>query len=529
MQRAYPAAISAVFMAMLATYGTAQADPVRGGTLRFARNADCEFLDPVLNNSNMDIWVSTNINNGLLLPTDDARHVRPGLATSYAVSEGGKRMTLKLRPGIKFADGSPVTTDDVIWSLDRASNQNNGEFAFLLASIDKVSAPAPDTIQIDLKHPDPTLPSALATFNAAIMPHKLFEAASGKNDDEKAHSFAEHPVGAGPFVVTSWQRGSKMVLKRNPYYWEDGADGKKLPYVDEVDMTIVPDDATRILQLQGGQVDVAEFIPYARVKELQSDPNLTMDLFPSTKITYLQLNAKPKLNDGTPNPLSNQLVRQALNYAINKQALIQITTHGLGTPMGSLIPSTTPLYYSAGPAYPYDIAKAKALLKQAGYASGFPINVMIQSGAADDTSNVSAIQQMWAQLGVKVSIQQHDAATMDDLFHKFDYQIRTAYWTNDIADPSEITGYCAWYPQNESEYSGWDDKTIDQLFEQSETEQDPAKRATEYKELQTRYVDDAPIFFMYETPFAAATRKQVKGFFQLPLGNDVFDVAYIEK
>jgi peptide/nickel transport system substrate-binding protein len=507
----------------------ASAAPVRGGTLRFARNADCEFLDPVLNNSNMDIWVSTNLNSGLLLPTDDAKHVRPGLATSYSVSEGGKRMTLKLRPGTKFADGSPVTTDDVIWSLTRASNQNNGEFAFLLASIDKVSAPAPDTIQIDLKHPDPTLPSALATFNAAIMPEKLFEASAGKNDDEKAHSFAEHPIGAGPFVLASWQHGSKMVIKRNPYYWEKGADGKPLPYLDEVDMTIVPDDATRILQLQGGQIDVAEFIPYERVKELKADPRLSMDLFPSTKVDYLQLNARPKLKDGTPNPLADLLVRQALNYAISKPALIAITTHGLGTPMNSLIPSTTPLYYSAGPAYPYSLAKAKALLAKAGYAKGFPLSADIQSGKADDISNVSAIQQMWAKLGVKLTIQQHDAATNDNLQHSGDFQIRTAYWTNDIADPSEITGYCAWYPQNQSEYSGWDDKHIDALFEQSQQEQDPAKRAAEYKQIQTEFVQQAPIFFMYETPFAAATRKQVKGFFQLPLGNDVFDVAYIEK
>jgi peptide/nickel transport system substrate-binding protein len=514
--------------AICSAAASATADPVRGGTLVFARNADSQFLDPVLNNANVDIWVSTNLNSNLLLPTNDAQHVRPGIATSYAVTPDGKRMTLKLRPA-KFADGSPVTADDVIWSLTRASNQNNGEFAFLLASIDKVSAPAADTIQIDLKHPDPSLPSALATFNAAIMPHKLFEASPGKNDDEKAHSFAEHPIGAGPFVLSAWQRGSKMVLKRNPYYWELAPDGKPLPYLDEVDMTIVPDDATRILQLKGGQIDVAEFIPYERVKELQADPDLAMDLFPSTKIDYLQLNARPKLKDGTDNPLSNLLVRQALNYAINKQALIAITTHGLGTPMQSLIPSTTPLYYGAGPAYPYDLAKAKALLEQAGYAKGFPLSIMIQSGKADDTSNVSAIQQMWSQLGVKLSIEQHDETTEDDLFHAAKYQIRAGYWTNDIADPNEITGYCAYSPQNEAEYSGWQSKQLDALFEASQVEQDPAKRAEQYKQIQIIFVQQAPIFFMYETPFAAATRKQVKGFFQLPLGNDVFDLAYIEK
>ena len=520
---------AAVAAICFAASGIAAADPMRGGTLIFGRNADSQFLDPVLNELNVDIWILTNLYSTLILPTADAKGLRPGLATEWSASADGKTFTLKLRPGVKFADGSPLTTDDVVWSLNRARDPNKGVWNFLLASIQTVSAQGDDTIVLGLKAPDPTLPAALATFNSAIMPHKLFDAAKGKSEEDKAHSFAEHPVGTGPFVLGTWQRGSKMVLKRNPYYWADGADGKKLPYLDEVDLQVVPDDATRILQLQGGQIDVSEFIPYERVKELKANPSLTMALFPSTKIDYLQLNAKPKLLNGTSNPLADERVRKALNYAINKQAIIGIVTHGLGTPMRSYVPSTTPLFADQGPAYPYDLAKAKALLAEAGMSGGFPLSVIVQSGKADDVSTLAAIQQMWAQLGVKLTIQQQDSATMDDRMHKGDFQIRTNYWTNDIADPSEITSYFAYYPNDHNNYSDWHDPAIDKLFEASQVEQASAKRAEQYKQIQSLYMKAAPMFFLYESPFAAAMRKQVKDFYQIPLGNDVFEKAYIEK
>jgi peptide/nickel transport system substrate-binding protein len=520
---------TALTLGALLTTSAAYAAPVSGGTLNFARNADSQLLDPVLNNANVDIWILTNLYSTLLLPSTDGKSVIPGLATSWTPSADGKTLTLKLRPNVKFADGSPVTTDDIIWSLNRAVDPKNGIWNFLLASVASVKAEGDDTIVLSLKNPDPSLPAALATFNAAIMPHKLFEAAKGATDAEKAQNFAEHPIGSGPFILASWQRGSNMVLKRNPYYWKKDEAGRQLPYLDEVNLTVVPDDATRILQLKAGQIDATEFVPYERAHELQGDTNLTMDLFPSTQITYLQLNADPKLNDGTPNPLSNDKVRQALNYAISKKAVIQVVTHGLGTPMHSYMPSTTPLYADLGAVYSYDMKKAKALLTEAGFPNGFSLTAFAQAGKANDSSTLATLQQMWGQLGVKLSIQQMDLPTMDARQHKSDYQIRTAYWTNDIADPNEITSYFAYFPNIRNQFSGWQDVRTDKLFLQSQVELDPAKRAAEYKELQQIYVAGAPMFFLYESPFAAATRKNVIGFRQSPLGNDMFETAYIEK
>ncbi len=413
----------------------------RGGKMTYARYADSLFLDPVLNDANVDIWVLTNLYDTLLAPTADGLGVQPGLATKWALSDAGR--TLTLRPGVKFADGTPLAASDVIWSLDRARDPKAGAWSSSLSSIDRVEASG-DAVTLRLKHADPTILPALATFNAAIMPQKLFEAAPGATPEDKARAFAEKPIGTGPFVMTAWQRGVSMTLKRNPYYWKQGADGKALPYLDELEFQIIPDDATRLLKLKAGEIDGAELIPYARVKELQADPNLRMELWPSTRVAYVGMFVGPTLKDGKPNPLSNLKVRQALNYAVNKDAVIAITTQGLGKPMRSYMSSTPPLF-SPQDLYKYDPAKAKSLLAEAGFPQGFETAVYSLSGNADNANTLAIVQQMWGQLGVKLRIDPVDNATLTARYREENYSMRTAAWTNDISDPSEITSYFAYY------------------------------------------------------------------------------------
>src|ERR1700750_1274551 len=137
----------------------------RGGELVYGRYADSLFLDPVLNDANVDIWILTNLYDTLLQPTADGKGINPGLATEYKVADDGLTFTLTLRKGIKFSDGSDITVDDVKWSLDRAKNPKEGTWNFLLDSVDPIEAKGDDTIIVHLKHPDPSIPAALATFN----------------------------------------------------------------------------------------------------------------------------------------------------------------------------------------------------------------------------------------------------------------------------------------------------------------------------------------------------------------------------
>src|SRR4051794_19873648 len=144
--------------------GPAQA-LTRGGKMIYARNADSLFLDPVLLERNVDIWVLSNLYDTLLEPSADGKTIVPGLANGYEVSPDGLTFTLKLRPGVKFSDGSPITVGDVKWSLDRARNPNNGAWNFTLESLDAIETKGEDTVILHLKHPDPALAAALAIFN----------------------------------------------------------------------------------------------------------------------------------------------------------------------------------------------------------------------------------------------------------------------------------------------------------------------------------------------------------------------------
>ena len=514
-------------LATAVTLGQALA-VTRGGTLVYGRYADSLFLDPVLNDANLDIWILTNLYDTLLQPTDNGKNVQPGLASGYTVSADKKSLKLTLRPGIKFADGSPITAADVKWSLDRARNPDNGAWNGLLESIGSVAASG-NTVTLTLKHPDPTLPSALATFNAAIMPQKLFNAAPGKTDAEKAKAFAEKPIGSGPFVLSEWKRGSSMTLKRNPYYWKKGADGKALPYLDTLRFEIIPDDNTRILELQAGQIQGAEFIPLSRVNELKANAKLNMVLFPSTKVNDIIMNNRPKLKDGSANPLSDVRVRQALNYAVNREALIQLVTFGTGKVMKSFMSSATPLFDSSQKGFNYDPNKAKTLLAAAGFKNGIDVTALATSGSADDQALLTALQQMWGAVGVRLKIEQVDAATKTARYRAADFQMRTGAWTDDIADPSEITGYYAVAGATDAAHTGFMDPAIEKLFTQSQQETSRIKRAGLYREIQTRYANAAPTIYLFETPYPVALAKNVKGFIQIPLGYNIFERTYIDK
>ncbi len=502
--------------------GEARAAPKRGGKLIYARYADSLNLDPVFTDANVDIWILSNLYDTLLRPTHDGKGLVPGLATKWAFSDGGKTLTLTLREGVKFADGTPLKPTDVKWSLDRASNPKNGPWTFLVSSIDSVAVGGPNTIVVKLKHPDPTILSALATFNTQILPGAKVDAAAGSTPAEKAKNFGMHPIGTGPFVLASWKRGQVMNLKRNPYYWEKAPDGGALPYVDEIEFPIIPDDATRLLKVKSGEVHGTEFVPYSRVKEMQADPKLRMELWPSTRVSYLTLNCRPTFKDGRKNPMSDVRVRKALNYAVSKKAVIQIATLNLGKPMTSFMSSATPMHYGTKEPYPFNPALAKKLLAEAGFANGFELTGDTLAGNLDYTNIMTAVQQMWGAVGVKMKIAQMDNPTLVAKYRAADFEVRPAAWTDDIADPSEITSYFAYSPNIDNLHSGWKDPTVNALFLKSQAEMDPAKRAAEYQKLQEIYVSEAPIVFIYETPYPVVWQKFVTGFIQIPLGNNIF-------
>lgn len=502
----------------------------RGGSLTFARYDDSTLIDPIYADRNPDIWMVTNLYDTLLRTEADGKTVTAGLASDYTVAADGMSVSLTLRNGIKFSDGSLIEGKDVVFSLQRAANPDLSPWAGLLASVDEVSAEG-NKVTISLKNSDPTIVLMLATFNTAIVSADAFEAASGETDQDKAKALSiDGFVGSGPFVMQSHQRGSMMQFAANPHYWREGEDGKPLPYIDGINFLVIPDDATRILKLQAGEVDGAEFIPFARVSELEADPNINMELFPSTRIIYSPINTRSERADGSANPLSDVRLRQALNYATNKDALVQLILQGAGKPVTSgLMASTTQLATDNGPLYQYDLDKAKALIAEAGVAANTEITLTTLAGSADDGIILAALQQMWSDIGIKLNVAQVDGPTRGAKNRSGDFDIHTYGWVNDVNDPAQVAGWLGYFPTAKAVGTGWNNDEFNGLYEASNTEMDPAKRAEQYARMQDIYAQAAPLLFMYETPFAVALSQDVKGYLQTPLGNNEFATAWIDR
>ena len=519
-------------LALAAVLGTPAFAQDRGGILNFARYDGSQLVDPIYADRNPDIWMVASLFDTLLRLGADGKSVEPGLAESYEMSADGKTVTLKLRSGLTFADGSPLTGADVIFSLDRARNGDLSSWAGLIGSIDKVTADG-DMITIALKTPDPTILTMLATFNTAIVSKAAFDAAPGATDQEKSAAiFAKGGpgVGSGPFYLCGFEQGATMDFCANKGYWRQGADGKPLPYLDGVHFQVIPDDATRILKLQAGEVDVAEFVPFARVAELQADEKLNMELFPSTRIIYSPINVRATRADGSPNPLADVRVRQALNYATDKAALIGLVLHGAGKPMSSpLMAAATQDSIDMSPLYGYDIEKAKALIAEAGLPAGTKITFTTLAGSADDATIFAALQQMWAPLGIDLVVEQVDGPTRGAKNRSGEFDIHTYGWVNDVNDASQVVGWLGHTPTANAVGTGWEDATFNSLYEAAQTEMDPAKRADEFAQMQNIYAEAAPLLFMYETPFAVAVSKQVSGYVQTPLGANVFEEATVSR
>ncbi|MBN7787414.1 ABC transporter substrate-binding protein [Ponticoccus gilvus] len=503
----------------------------RGGVLNFARYDGSNLIDPIYADRNPDIWMVGSLFDTLLRSDEDGNIV-PGLAESYGVAEDGSAVTLTLREGLKFSDGSALSGEDVVFSLDRARNPDLSPWAGLLGNIESVSHDGRE-VTLEMSTPDPTILSTLATFTTGIVSKAAFEAAEGETDQDKSAALfaATAPgVGSGPFYLCGFEQGTSMDFCANQHYWREGADGEPLPYLDGVHFEIIPDDATRVLKLQAGEVDAAEFIPFSRVAELEAEPKIEMNLFPSTRIIYAPINTRETRADGSPNPLADPKVRQALNHATNKQALIGLVLQGAGKPMTSpLMAAATQLATETDPLYGYDMEKAKALIDEAGLAPGTEITLTTLAGSADDGTIFAALQQMWAPLGIKLVVEQVDNATRGAKNRSGEFDIHTYGWVNDVNDPSQVTGWLGYTPTANAVGTGWENAEFNNLFEASAKEMDPGARAQQYAEMQEIYAEAAPLLFMYETPFAVAVSDAVEGYVQTPLGNNRFDEATVSR
>lgn len=466
-------------------------------TLVIANPVKVDTLDPQVSSVNESIWLDQALYSRLVQADPTGTKIVPDLATSWETSEDGLTYTFHLRDA-KFSDGSPVTAQDVAWSITRAKNYDGG-WGFLITPVKSITASDDKTVVVTLSQPHAPLLADLAMYAFAALPQKLVES---QGDD-----FFTHPVGSGPFVVSSYAPESEVDLKVNPYWY-----GTK-PKISNVKIKIVTNDNTRYLDLQSGAVDVIENPPGNLSEQIKSNPKLALNLFPSTRVDFIQLSTKNQY-------FSNEKVRQAVRYALDLDAMNKLAYQSAGTPATSFMPYKMLYWNDSLPAPSVDLDKAKSLLAEAGFANGFTTNLITVSGDAAGQAEAVVIKDDLAKIGITVNIESYELVTAYNKEKSGDYGIGERYWTNDIIDPDEVATFGVDVNAGASSFDTyWSDATATKLVNDARSEQDADKRGSMYQQIQQVVWDQTPYLPLIYPPYRYASGQWVHGFNVSPLGN----------
>ena len=491
------------------TAAAASGAAVRGGDLTIARTADSQSMNNTTVFDNESIWIFEQIFQTLYTVTPNGKGVQPMLATSYKVSADKKTYTFTLRPGVKFSTGQPMTSADVKFSIDQASAAAKG-WGYINTAIKSVAAPTPSTVVVTLKYPWAPLLADLSLFSNGIVPANY----GGKSET----AFYNAPVGTGPFKWDFWHKGSALKLVRNPNYWEKGK-----PYLNSVTWTDVPSDNTRQLQLKGGQAQIDEFPAWSTVGSLKTTPDVTMNLFNSTRTDYLAFNELRK-------PFQDVHVRRAISLAVNRAALVKAVLFGNGKPANSLFPPQVPYYQAATPGLQFDLAAAKQEMAKSSVPHGFSTTILVSSGFSDYVTIATILQSELKPLGINLKIQQLDPNTANTNQQSLKYDMTLTYWTMDIPDPDELATFGV-DPNSgaRSFFTAYNNPTVVKATHDAEQTLSTSARQDLYNTVQSDSASDAFMAFLYNSPYAYATSSSVHGFYVTPLGNYHMENVWMSK
>jgi len=440
---------------------------------------------------------------GLTRQKEESTEVEPSLAKSWEISSDGRVYTFKLREGVRFHDGTPLDAAAVKYSLDRPMDSNYpaykwGKWSFVTGNLNvvkQVDVVDPLTLRITLKNPYAPFLVSLADVSTYIVSPKAVEAS--KED------FANHPVGAGPYRFGSWNRGSQIVLERWDGYWGPRPRSARLVYRWMVE------DQARVTELLTGNVDLILPVPPEMLPQLQKDPNTALYRQRGVHFWYLGLNTEKK-------PLSDKRVRQAIAYAIDKQAITRDTLRGTAAVADGMIMPGSWGYDSGIRKYRRDLAKAKALLTEAGYARGFEINFWAPesgSGMQIPKEMATLIQAQLAEAGIRAKLQFMEWASYLARLRGNDHEMFANSWLAGTEDPDKtyyflIHSSSVPFP-NRAHYKN---PRVDALLDEARATVDQKKRGGLYRQVQEILADELPYIAVDHDIQIIATRKNLAGF-----------------
>ncbi|OZI34641.1 ABC transporter substrate-binding protein [Bordetella genomosp. 10] len=423
---------------------------------------------------------------------DGTGNMVPHLATSLSISDDARVFTYKLRPGVKFQNGAAFTSRDVKASLDHILDPRSKSTRrpFFAPIVDAVETPDDLTVVFKLKQPDGAFANKIAGYLYIVPADYL---ASLPNPD----AFAQHPISLGPYRFKSLAPGgSELVLERYDGYWGEKPKIKKLVF------RAITEPASRVNAVLRGEVDVSVALPFSDFDRLKKQEGI--DVIQSRVASPIYVRVYTNVKDS---PFANSKVRQALSYALDTQAIIKGVLHGVGEPLGTFISN----YYPYGgdrsiKPYPYDPAKAKALLAEAGYPKGFNTELNIQGDIPEGVAE--AVAAYWGQLGVKVKLNRLTYATFQRLNNSHTSgPLALSQFTNALYDPIHPVGGGFATGGSWSDYSN---PKVDELLAQVSKVSDTKKRGEIFQQVGRELHDDAAAFYISEYTYIFTKKKGVQ-------------------
>jgi peptide/nickel transport system substrate-binding protein len=425
---------------------------------------------------------------GTLTELDADLEVVPGLAESWQVSEDGLTITMKLRQGVTFADGSAFDSSDVKASLDRIRDEATGAVAAAsLASVTAVDAPDPATVVFTLSGPDAGILAALASVNLAMLPSDATEQALNAT-----------PNGTGPFIFRQRTPNQSIALEANPSFWGG------TPRLPSLEFRVIPDETSIVSAMQSGNVDFAVFDD-PLVAQSAEGSGLTVSKTPQLSYHVLQLNARQA-------PLDNLDVRLAIQCAIDRQQVLDTAALGEGEVTG---PITSPAYRSdpaARPCPQRDVDAARRHLAAAGHAGGLTLSTIVSQGEyATSVNEATNIQAQLAEAGITLNLEVLESGAFVDRWVAADFQTAVAL-NGGRPDPDGMYGRYFTSTGNLNKVAGYSSPELDALFAQGKAISDPEARKAVYQQVSAELENNAAWVWLFTSYTYTAMSPEVSGF-----------------
>lgn len=473
---------------------SASEKPKPGGTLTVGVRSDLLLSNPFVNVRStqgriLDLMFEP------LLGLDQKGKIQPNLAESWEVSKDVRVYTFRLRKGIKYHNSHEMTAEDVKFSMDYTMNPKNGAQGFVdLSSVEKVEVTDKYTLRVLLKKFAPGFLSFLTELGTfPVVPKGSLQ--------EGIDKITTFPPGTGPFRFVEWKPQQHVVLERYNDYW--GHKG----LVERIVLRPIRDDTVRFTTLRTGEVDMIERAPLEWVKQITEGKLKGIQFAAAQHAEFRGL----EFNVASP-PFSNKKLRQAVAHAVDKKQLLQAAFMGFGEPSDQRYPQGHEWYAEGVPGPSYDLEKARALLKEAGYR-GETVELLVHSSLTDQAKG-TALQAQLKKIGMDVKLVLVETGEYRARPRRGDFQFR--FDGGSLApDPSMSYGELKCEPdlkKRASNTPGYCDKEMDSLLENAEKEVHPEKRRALFKQIAAKFLDDIPELYLGYVPQFFALRDYVKGF-----------------